>query len=63
MSSAPFVVIAEVRVRPEDFAAFLPLARRHAVNCRTNEPGCLQFDVTFQSLSRTAEIRSCQRAT
>lgn len=49
MSSPPFVVIAEVRVRPEDFAAFIPLARRHAVNCRGNEPGCLQFDVTLPS--------------
>lgn len=47
MSSAPFVVIAEVRVRPEDFPAFLPLARQHAANCRANEPGCQQFDVTL----------------
>ncbi len=56
MSSAPFVVIAEVRVRPEDFAAFLPLARRHAVNCRANEPGCLQFDVTLPAGTRDSVL-------
>jgi phosphoglycerate dehydrogenase-like enzyme/quinol monooxygenase YgiN len=47
MSAEPFVVIAEVRVRPGSRDAFLELARRHADNTRANEPGCRQFDVTL----------------
>jgi phosphoglycerate dehydrogenase-like enzyme/quinol monooxygenase YgiN len=46
MSAEPFVVIAEVRLKPGSRDAFLELARRHADNTRANEPGCRQFDVT-----------------
>ncbi|MFO1067068.1 MAG: NAD(P)-dependent oxidoreductase [Geminicoccaceae bacterium] len=47
MSNEPFVVIAEVKVRPGERARFLQLARQHAANTRGNEPGCRQFDVTL----------------
>jgi phosphoglycerate dehydrogenase-like enzyme/quinol monooxygenase YgiN len=49
MSAEPFVVIAEVRVRPGSRRAFLELARRHAESTRANEPGCRQFDVAVPS--------------
>jgi phosphoglycerate dehydrogenase-like enzyme/quinol monooxygenase YgiN len=39
------VVLAEFKVVPGRMDEFLPLLEQHARNSRTNEPGCLQFDV------------------
>ncbi len=39
------VVLAEFKVKPGRMDEFLPLLEQHARNSRTNEPGCLQFDV------------------
>ena len=38
-------VIIELRARPDQVAPFADLIDRHAHNCRTQEEGCLAFDV------------------
>lgn len=45
MSGAPFVVIAEFRVKPESMEAFLAAASDDARHSLADEPGCRQFDV------------------
>lgn len=46
---AHFVLIAELQVKPESVAAFVPLILANAQASVQNEPGCLQFDVTQQA--------------
>jgi quinol monooxygenase YgiN len=46
---ANFVLIAELQVKPENVAAFVPLILANAQASVAKEPGCLQFDVTQQA--------------
>ena len=46
---ANFVLIAELQVKPESLAAFVPLILANAQASVAKEPGCLQFDVTQQA--------------
>lgn len=45
---ANFVLIAELQVKPESVAKFVPLILANAQASVAREPGCLQFDVTQQ---------------
>ena len=45
---AQFVLIAELQVKPESVAQFIPLILANAQASVQNEPGCFQFDVTQQ---------------
>ena len=44
-NGAPFVVIAEFRVKPGAMDAFLAAAQDDARHSLADEPGCRQFDV------------------
>jgi (4S)-4-hydroxy-5-phosphonooxypentane-2,3-dione isomerase len=46
---ALFVLIAELQVKPDSVAKFVPLILANAQASVKNEPGCLQFDVTQQN--------------
>ena len=45
---AQFVLIAELQVKPDAVAKFLPLILANAQASVSREPGCFQFDVTQQ---------------
>ncbi len=44
-----FVLIAELQVKPDMVAKFIPLILANTQSSVVKEPGCLQFDVTQQA--------------
>lgn len=42
-----YAVVAEFRVKPDRLEEWTALLDAHAERCRTLEPACLQFDVTY----------------
>jgi len=46
---AHFVLIAELQVKPESVAKFMPLILANAQTSVAKEPGCFQFGVTQQT--------------
>ena len=48
-----FVLVVNIRIKPDSVDEFMPMALANAAATRSTEPGCRQFDVVVDPDDRT----------